>query len=284
MNSENIRITKASGEKTFFSADKLRYSLARSGADSDTVDSIISKVQFRLYQGISTEEIYRMAFDLLKKHSRTSAGKYHMKRAIMELGPSGFPFEKYVAKILTFKKFKITLNQIVSGRCVNHEVDIIAEKGTERFMIECKFHNAPGITCNVKTPLYIQARFKDIETISSYVDSEIRFHKAWLVTNTKFTADSIQYGNCAGLYLLGWNYPPKESLKELIDESGLYPVTCLTTLSAKEKKYILGKGIVLCSELIDEKNVWTGSNISETRIKNIQEECKKLTHSTWSIL
>ena len=43
-----------------------------------------------------------------------------------------------------------------------HEVDVIAEKDNQHFMIECKFHNDSSRNCNVKIPLYTQSRFLDI--------------------------------------------------------------------------------------------------------------------------
>jgi hypothetical protein len=81
----------------------------------------------------------------------------------MELGPSGFPFEKYVAEILKYQGYRVEVGVIVEGFCVKHEVDIIAEKEAKHFMIECKFHNQPGTFCDVKIPLYINSRFLDIE-------------------------------------------------------------------------------------------------------------------------
>ena len=44
----------------------------------------------------------------------------------MELGPSGFPFEKLVGKILEQEGFETRVGVIVQGNCVQHEVDVIA--------------------------------------------------------------------------------------------------------------------------------------------------------------
>lgn len=276
-------ITKASGEKAIFSNEKLRFSLARAGADENIINEIIAKINSILYNNMTTEEIYKRAFSELKKYSKVAAGKYHIKRAIMELGPSGFPFEKYISKILAFNDFSVQLNQIVNGKCVNHEVDIIAEKDKKRFLIECKYHNTLGITCNVKIPLYIDARLKDIQEVADYSNSNLKFNQAWLVTNTKFTADAIQYGTCAGLHLIGWNYPKNGSIKDMIDESSLYPITCLTSLSQKEKKLILESGIVLCSDLITDRRVLKSVGITENRMKIIIKECDDLLTTKVSI-
>ena len=129
---------------------------------------------------------------------------------------------------------------------MRHEIDVIAEKENNHIMIECKYHNLPGTICDVKIPLYINSRFKDVE--ASWIQlpgHDKKFHQGWVVTNTRFTQDAIQYGTCAGLKLIGWDYPNGEGIRSKIDTLGLYPITCLTKLSKFEKQQLLEKRIVL---------------------------------------
>ncbi len=276
-NKNEIFITKATGQQAVFSPDKLRHSLHRSGADDNTISKIIREVQGNIYDNISTKKIYQLAFGLLKKQSRHSAAKYKLKQAIMELGPSGFPFEKFVAAILNHQGYSVKVGEIVKGNCVTHEIDVIAEKENQHFMIECKFHNLSGINCDVKIPLYIQARFKDVEqqwkTIPGH---KAIFHQGWVVTNTKFSGDAIQYGLCAGLHLIGWDFPKGNSLREQIDTSGLYPLTCLTTLTLKEKQFLLDKKIVLCKELCNNPELLSEAQIPQARKNTIMNEAQVL--------
>ena len=272
-----ISITKASGESVPFSAKKLKRSLERAGASKDKIDRILEEISSKLYEGISTKKIYRIAFNLLKESSRHLAAKYHLKQAIMELGPSGYPFEKYIGEILRYQGYKTTVGEIVQGKCVNHEIDVIAEKDHHHFMIECKYHNQRGTFSDVKIPLYIQARFKDVEAQWLKLPGHgTKFHQGWVVTNTRFSSDAIQYGNCAGLKLLGWDYPIKGSLKDLIDTLGLYPITCLTTLTKTEKHHLLGRKIVLCKEICDNEHYLVQADINPTRIKSVLEEATQL--------
>ena len=141
---KNIFITKASGEKAPFSIEKLRNSLRRAGAGKKVIKRIETELQQILYQGISTREIYQKAFSLLKKVSTHLAAKYKLKKAILELGPSGYPFERYVGEILKHEGYRVQVGQIVQGHCVQHEVDVVAEKDDQYFMIECKFHSDQG--------------------------------------------------------------------------------------------------------------------------------------------
>ncbi len=272
-----IFITKASGENVAFSESKLRNSLLRAGASDEQIAIIVAQVSKKLYPGISTQKIYRMALSLLKQGTKPVAAKYQLKRAIMELGPSGFPFEKYIGEILRNQGYLVKVGEIVKGQCVNHEIDVIAEKGEQHFMIECKYHNQPGTVCDVKIPLYIQARFKDVEAAWVKIPGHgTKFHQGWVVTNTRFTDDALQYGNCAGLKLLGWDYPAKDSLKDLIDTLGLYPITCLTTLTKTEKQSLLDRKIVLCKELCDNEQYLVQAGVKQTRIKAVLQEGNQL--------
>lgn len=273
MKNKQINITKSSGETAPFSSGKLVQSLQRAGASEDVALDISDKVSTKLYEGMSTKKIYRIAFDLLKKADNPLAAKYKLKEAIMELGPSGYPFEKYVAAILNHQGYRVKVGEFVKGKCVNHEVDIIAEKDNQHFMIECKYHNQRGTISDVKIPLYIQSRFIDVEATWVQIPGHgNKFHQGWVVTNTKFSTDAVQYGNCAGLKLLGWDYPNKESLREQINKSGLYPITCLTTLTKVEKQRLLDKKIVLCMELCKDHQLLMNIGISESRIEKILKE------------
>jgi len=272
-----IIITKASGEQARFSEKKLRDSLERSGANGEQIQKVIDEIYTRVYPGISTKKIYRTAFNLLKKSSKPAAAKYNLKRAIMELGPSGFPFERFIGEILRYQGYSIKVGEIVMGKCVNHEIDVIAEKGEHHFMVECKYHNHPGTVCDVKIPLYIQARFKDVEAAWLKLPGHgAKFHQGWVVTNTRFTSDAIQFGNCAGLKLLGWNYPDGTSLRSQIDTLGLYPVTCLTSLSKSEKQLLLENKIVLTKELCHDENILIRAGIQFSRIKAVMQEATEL--------
>ena len=274
MKNKNITITKASGVQGKFSSEKLRASLKKSGADDNTVENILFEIESILYDGISTKKIYQAAFNMLKKGLKSNAGRYNLKRAIMALGPSGFPFEKYIAAIFEWQGYKVQTQLFLEGACVTHEIDVLAENEDHFLLTECKFHNSLGIVSNVKIPLYVHSRYRDVQ--NNWQKTSGKPLKCCVVTNTKFSADAVKYAVCAGLRLLSWDYPPKESLRNLIDESGLYPITCLTSLTNKEKETILVEGIVLCKELLKREALLHDLRISLTRIPNILSEIKSL--------
>lgn len=248
---EILLVTKANGDLVPFDAAKLRASMERAGADAQLSATIARTVEGKIQSGISTRKLYRMAFALLHKHSRPSAARYRLKQAIMDLGPSGFPFEQFVSRILAQDGYHTQVGMVVQGKCIAHEVDVLADKETHRYLVECKYHNTPGRICDVKVPLYIKARFDDIaESWKNEPGNGDRFHQGWVVTNTRFTGDALQYGRCAGLRMVGWDQPEKGSLKERIDRSGLYPLTCLASLTKAEKERLLADGLVLVRDLL----------------------------------
>ena len=196
----------------------------------------------------------------------------------MELGPSGFPFEKYIGAILHYQGHNVRIGEIVQGKCVDHEVDVIAKTDHTQLMVECKYHNLPGTICDVKVPLYIQSRFLDVAAEWTRLQGkEVLTYQGCVVTNTRFSDDAIKYGTCAGLKLIGWDYPSRGSLRDQIDSLGLYPITCLTSLTRSEKQYLLDKKIVLCHELNNNRKVLEDMGIrSASRIETILQETEQL--------
>jgi len=272
-----INIVKYSGDMVPFDVDKLINSLRRSQASDELIQQIVAQVEDQLYDGITTKKIYQMAFKMLKGKSRVSASKYKLKKALMELGPSGFPFEKLVGKLFAHEGFSTQVGVIVQGNCVQHEIDVIAQKDNAHYMIECKYHSDQGRFCNVKIPLYIQSRFLDVEKQwERQKGHEDKLHKGGVYTNTRFTSDAVQYGTCVGLLLTSWDYPRGNGLKDRIDKSGLHPLTALTTLTKAEKIKLLDKGIVLCTELHESPKILEQIGVPKSRHKNILEDSREL--------
>ncbi len=128
---------------------------------------------------------------------------------------------------------------------------------------------------DVKVPLYIHSRFQDLLENEVLKAPYIEF-KGWIVTNSRFTEDAFAYGRCRGINLLGWDIPFKNSLKDIIDRTGLYPLTCLISLTQVEKKKLLERGVVLVKEINENEKLLSKVGVSQERIISIIEEGKKL--------
>jgi len=278
--SKTIFVRKSSGVVEPFDPTKLRGSLARSGASEQTIDAIVARIEDDIVDGVKTSSLYAQAFSLLKKMSRRVASVYSIRRAVMELGPNGFPFERFIAEILKVKGYETMTDQIVLGKCVDHEMDVVAWKGDELIMIEAKFHNTPGFKSDIKTALYIKARFEDLaDTMFEYGGKRRKMTEGWLVTNTKFTEHAIRYGECNNLKLIGWNYPKGGNLEDLINETRLHPLTCLTSLSTKDKQDLLKNGLILCRDIENRKNDLIGLGIDSRKIPMIFDEIQTIYES-----
>lgn len=280
-NKNTIWVLKTSGEKERFSLNKLRRSLERSGADRKMIDMVIAQITPSVKDGMKTLDIYKRAFGILKKTKFDVAIRYSLRKAVLELGPSGFPFEKFIAEVLRRKGYSARTGVVLPGFCVNHEVDILAEKENRHIFVECKFHNQQGVKSDVKIALYVHARFLDLQrghSIKENVSTKgnPKVHEGWLITNTKLTLDAIQYAQCAGLRIIGWDYPEKGNLQDLILETGVHPLTFLTSLSARDKMALLQQGVVLCRDLKKSPVPLKSIGYSDEQIKRVQGEVDRV--------
>ena len=272
-------IVKASGEKEKFSEKKLYQSLKRAKVQHSLADRVSKEIAKKISPGISSEEILNQVTSHLKKESPILAIRYSLKKAIMELGPTGFPFEGYVAEILKQYDYNTKVRKIVKGYCIDHEIDVVAEKEKKNFMIECKYHNSRGSHSDVKAALYVYARFLDVKSAWEQVPNHrYFFHQVWLVTNTRCTSEAICYAKCVGLKIISWRYPKNESLEYLIEKKGLYPITVLLSLTKEAKEKLAEKQIVLAKDLLKYSigNLVKITGLKSNIIKKLQEEAKKL--------
>ena len=160
----------------------------------------------------------------------------------------------------------------LTGRCAPHEVDVLAEKDGKRVGIEAKFHNDAAGKTDIKDALYVKARYEDLREThdeSSHVD------EGWLVTNTRFTRNAIRYAQCSNLTLIGWDYPRKGNLLDMVEEARVHPLTCLTTLSEGEKHRLLESRVVLCKH-VSAPHVLEEFGIKPSRIPQVLEEAQRL--------
>lgn len=270
-----VSIIKSDGTRQLFEEEKLVNSLKRVGASGEVIDEVVDQIGSEIRDGMTTSEIYRRAFDLLKRSSAKVAAKYSVRRAMIELGPEGFPFEKYVARIFNLKGYETLTDQVVPGKCVEHEIDVIAWKDDNLAMIEAKYHNEFGLKSDLKVSLYVKARYDDIAgNVFDFGGRKRTLNEKWLVTNTKFTDKAIKYGQCVGMKLLGWNYPPNESLHDLISSGGLQPITCLTSLSRDQKKELISKGVIMCLDIVGNPRYLYDAGIKPEEHENILTEAQ----------
>lgn len=255
-----MKLVKDNGEETDFDRGRFKSSLMKSGASEAQVDYVLKDIEQRMHDGMSTRKLYQWAHQLLQSYSSAFAARYSLKQALIKLGPAGYYFEKWLAKFLTHLGYRTMHNLHIEGHSVTHEADVIAERNGELVWIECKFRNTGDTKISVTTPMYVLSRVKDISDKKyRFWGKEMEFTGGMLVTNSYFTNDSIAFSEYYGLGLLSWDHPKGESIKNLVDRRGLYPITCLTTLTEQQISVLLSKNIILVKEL-KERISETGLN------------------------
>jgi hypothetical protein len=244
-----ITIVKASGTKEPFSEEKVVRSLSKSGLSLDTAAHVVDNLKSHLKDDMTTGAIYGHVASYLQQNAPLeNYFNYGLKRAVMDMGPSGYPFEILVSDLLRLDNFKTAVGVVTQGKCVTHEIDVIAEKDTSKYFVECKYHNTPGYKTDVQVALYTYARFLDVSNIQKQSNPSQNLF-SWLITNTKVTGEVFDYCNCVNMKVTTWTHPINYGLQDLIIASGLHPVTLLFDIPKNKIETLLEKGIVSCTRL-----------------------------------
>jgi len=272
----SVTITKADGAVEFFKVEKLRRSLRRAGANPEEINEIVAEVSSTLYNGVQTQEIYRHAFDLLRESKPPAAARYSLRRALFNLGPTGFPFEKFLARLFQELGYQTKTGITINGKCAPHEIDIAAYKNDHSFVGEAKFHSRPGVKSDLQVAMYSYARFLDLSEQKICHEDICGINEFWLITNTKFTSTALDYGTCVGLKMLSWDFPKKNNLHDRIQKSGIYPVTVLQNISSSQKETLIARDIILCKDILEHEGVLRHLHLSKRKKEVLMNEVRLL--------
>jgi len=237
-----MRVVKRSGELEEFDPSKAVNAIIRVGVPRDQAESILERLKPDLYDGMSTEELYRRIRTQLPSCQAT---QFSLKKSIMLLGPDGHSFETLMARIFRELGYRTEVRQMLQGRCVTHEVDVVIFKDGVKGTVECKFHNSLGLKSGIQEALYTWGRFLDIKDPNSVT-------APWLVTNTKFSSDVVRYARCMGMNLIGWKYPENGGLEQMIEKANVYPLTILD-IKRGEQRTLLEHDFIICRDILERK-------------------------------
>lgn len=273
-------VTNFAGETEPLSLHKIYHSARRAGASKALARKIAEAVREQTYPYIPTQEIAQRTHALLKKELPSVALRFNLKEALRKLGPSGFPFEKYIGAILLHNGYQVQLNLIIGGVCVDYEIDFLAQKGKTLLIGECKYHQLPGGKVDLKVALANYARFLDLVRGDYFRRKEFwgLKLKSVLVTNTKFTTQAAKYAKCVGVELVGWRYPQDGGLERLIESEKLYPITILPSLRGFLFNFLAARGLVLIDDLlrVNPEKFAREAGVTINSITNLQKEAQIL--------
>lgn len=270
-------VRKADGSQEPLDFNKIKRALERAGASKSLCEEVVESLHEEINEGISTKKIYRLAFMKLKEFRPGAAARFGLKNSLFKFGPEGYPFETFMGALLRGRGYETQVRQIVQGKCISHEIDVVATRpkfqghARTKSIIECKFHNSPSIRCSIQSALYSWARFLDIRERDISIDS------CWLATNTKFSSDVIQYGDCVGLKLLGWSFPRHESIQVRIEENKLYPITVIHKISKHEFYALHEAGVITLKDLIAcPQDELKKAGLRENKIERLKEKAREI--------
>jgi hypothetical protein len=271
-----VTITKADGTAEFFKVEKLRRSLRRAGASPQEVNEIVGEINQTIYDGMKTQEIYRRAFQLLRESRPSAATRYSLRRALFTLGPPGFPFEKFLARLHQAQDYETKTGITLHGNCASHEIDLAAYKKDHSFIAEAKFHSRPGVKSDLQVAMYSYARFLDLKSKKICSTDICGIKEFWLITNTKFTHTAEKYAKCVGLKMLSWDYPKNNNLHDRIQRAGVYPVTVLNNLSASQAEILINRDVILCRDLLEHEVILRHLHLSKKKHQAIMAEAESI--------
>lgn len=271
------KVIKKNGKEELFVPEKLCESVTAVGVPDNLARQVCSIVDESIESGISTDRIFITTRRYISEFNPKMAALYALERGLSALGPSGFIFEQYVAALFKEMGYYVKTNVYAKGEGVQHEIDVWAEKGNVVFVIEAKYRNDFRAKTHINQVMYADAKIQDIKR-QALKEGDTREFYEWVVTNTRFTDNAINYVNHRDMQLMGWDYPKYINLKKIVFERGLYPVTTLPSITKKALKRFSVDGIILVKQLIgvDEDRYVSHYELSHTLARKLVAEVKEL--------
>lgn len=261
-------VTKFDGTVEPFERQKIVNTCLRMGASQENAQAIADSIEQKIYKGIHTRKILQMIFSRLKRHRPAVRHQIDLRRAISLLRPKP-DFERFVHLLLREYGYSVTPNCVIRGRCVEHEIDAVAQRGKETVLVEIKHHIRYHTRTSLDVCRVARASIEDLKEGYDLGLNTVNFSKALIVCNTKFSEHARQYAECRGIGHIGWRAPPDHGLERMIEDKRMYPITYLKTLRRESRDRILDCGMVLLRQL-------TAHNVKElqksTKIRKAELE------------
>jgi hypothetical protein len=271
----SVFVTKADATRQLFDREKVVKTCLRMGASRKIADEVVEKIEKRLYDGIPTSKILQMTFRLLRKYKPAIRHLLDLRKGL-SLMDSKPEFEKFVQILLAHNGFEVTPNRLVTGKCVEHEVDAITRKDGITYFVEAKHHMNYHTPTGLDESRIARAILEDVTEGFELGKSNLKIDRAMIVTNTRYSEHARRYGKCRNILQIGWSSPTNLSLQNMIEEKNLYPLSCLRGLKSETKTKLVNSGIVLMKQLFEEKpsTLSRKTGVQKETLKQIIEKAK----------
>ena len=242
-------VQKADGSLQQFDAAKVMKTCLRLGASRRIAEKIVLEIEEQIHDGMRTRDILQMIYSKLRLYQPEISHLMDLRKALSVTSPRAF--EVYIQQLLREHGYTVTPNQIVQGKCIAHEVDAIASKGDQVYLVEIKHHVNYHSPTGLDESRIARAVFEDITDGYQEGTNSFQVNRAMIVTNTKFSDHSLQYSTCRGIDLIGWSYPVNNGLQDLIEENQFHPLTCLKGLDDDLYSALISNDIIAMKQIIN---------------------------------
>jgi len=268
-----VVVKKADGSVQSFDKEKVVRTCLRMGANKQVAYEVAEKVERRLYDGISTANILQMVFQFMRSYKHIVGHLFDLRKGL-SLMSSKPEFEVFVQALLARTGFEVSPNRLLIGKCVEHEVDAIARKDGVTYFVEAKHHSRYHTPTGLDESRIARAVLEDVIEGFVFGKSDLKIDRAMIVTNTRYSDQAIQYGNCRNILQIGWSSPIDHGLQSMIEGKNLLPLSCLRGLSMDARLKLAIAGIVLFEQLIEEDTMELARKTGLPRefIRNIKEK------------
>ena len=265
-----VFVTKADGTRQPFDKPKIMRTCLRMGATLPVAELIAEEIETRIYDGIETKKILQMIFKRLRKHKPVIRHQIDLRKALSLLNPAP-DFERFIQLLLSEHNYEVTPNQIVRGKCVEHEVDAVARKNGKTCIVEVKHHFKYHTPTSLDVSRISRAVFEDVTEGYELGLNNLKVDYALIVCNTKLSEHAKRYADCRGIRHIGWSSPPNHDLQTMIEEKKLYPITFLKGLNAETRNKLASNGIILLKQLTEKtpKELRRQTGISKEKLESI---------------
>ncbi|UCB60502.1 MAG: restriction endonuclease, partial [Candidatus Bathyarchaeota archaeon] len=154
-------VIKANGTRQPYDRKKVIRTCRRLGASRGEANKIAEKVEQQLSDGIETKKILDLIFTELRK-LKPSVKYLICLRKGLSLMKSKPDFERFIQILLEENGYEVTPNQVVRGRCIDHEVDAVAKKNGVTYIVEIKHHYRYHTPTGLDESRIARAVFEDV--------------------------------------------------------------------------------------------------------------------------
>ena len=272
-----ISVTKADGTRQLFDREKVIRTCLRIGASREVAETIAENIERNIHDGIKTRRILQMIFKQLSERNPAVDQLIDLRTALSLMQPKP-DFERFIQILLSEHGYTVVPNQIVRGKCVEHEIDAVARKDGKTYIVEVKHHVDHHTLTGLDTSRIARAVFEDITEGFELGLNTLEIDKAMIVSNTKFSEHAQRYAECRGIRHIGWSSPRDHNLRTMITEKKLYPITYIKGLDTKMMEKLSYKGMILLKQLTTKnpEELSRETGIPTATLNSIAERAKRV--------